>query len=221
MLGVPFVAGMLTARSWTLVPLLVAWVSGYLAGYFLLLALRTRRPGAAIAPPLAVYGGIAASAVTLLVLLRPLVLYYAPVYLALWAVTAVYSRNHQERSLVSGLSSVLQACAMVLVVQTAAGAPLAPAVGAFLACTLYFTGTVLYVKTVIRERGSRAYRVASIMFHAAAVLPAGVISPWLVPPFLWYLGRAVVVPRFRLPVRRVGVIEIGGSLLLLGALAVA
>jgi hypothetical protein len=221
MLGVPFAAGMLTARSWALVPLAVAWVSGYLAGYFALLAIRTGRLTTRIARPLWVYGGVALSATVPLVLLRPQVLVYAPGYLALWAVTAVHSRNRRERALVSGLSSVLQACAMVLVVQTVAGVPVAPAFGAFAACVLYFAGTVLYVKTVIRERGSRAHLGASIAFHVVAAILAAVISPWLVLPFLWYLGRAVVLPRRQVPARRVGLLEVAGSLLLLGALALA
>jgi hypothetical protein len=220
MLGVPFVAGMLTARSWALVPLAVAWVSGYLAGYFALQAIRTGRLTVRTGRPLGVYGGVTVSATVVLVLFRPEVLIYAPVYLVLWAVTAVYSRNRRDRALASGFSSVAQAGTMVLVVQTVSGAPVAPALGAFLACLLYFAGTVLYVKTVIRERGSAAHLRASIAFHVVAVVLAAVISLWLVPPFLWYLARAVVLPRRRLPARRIGLLEVAGSLALVAALAV-
>ncbi|MFO8076742.1 MAG: hypothetical protein R6T85_11565 [Egibacteraceae bacterium] len=40
----------------------------------------------------------------------------------------------------------------------------------------YFLGTVLYVKTMIRERGRRGYVIASVAYHAAGTLGASVLA---------------------------------------------
>ncbi|MCY0948437.1 hypothetical protein [Streptomyces sp. H27-S2] len=59
-----------------------------------------------------------------------------------------------------------------------------------LACLLYFAGTVPYVKTMIRERNSRAYHRGSAAYHAVALAVAACLSPWLALPFAAYLARA-------------------------------
>ncbi len=220
MLLVPFAAGMLHARSWVLVPLLLAWLAGYLASYFALQAVKTRRVRRVL-PQLPVYAGVAAASAAVVVGARPAVLACAPAFAVLIAVTWWYARRRRDRALGSDAASVLQACLMVLVVQTAAGAAVGPALGTFLACLLYFAGTVLYVKTVIRERGDRRYLAASLAFHAVAVVASAALSPWLVPVFGWFLLRAAVLPGRGPAVRRVGLIEVVGSIALLLSLAAA
>lgn len=65
-----------------------------------------------------------------------------------------------------------QSCLLVFVLATISRVPLAEVVPAFLALVLYLVGTVLYVKTMIRERGDAGYRRLSVGFHAAALLAA-------------------------------------------------
>lgn len=48
--------------------------------------------------------------------------------------------------------------------------PDAAAAGAAAGAFAYFFGTVLYVKTLIRERGNRAYLIASVAWHGLATL---------------------------------------------------
>jgi hypothetical protein len=96
----------------------------------------------------------------------------------------------------------------------------------------YFLGTVLYVKTMIRERGRRGYVVASVGYHLAGVVAAGDwlragwrrggCSPlWLALAARAFAGPAVNARRGR-PLRPVvvGVGEIVASLLVT-AVAVA
>ena len=103
----------------------------------------------------------------------------------------------------------------------AVGAPLGPVVGVAVALLLYFTGSLLYVKTMIRERGDAGYLRTSIGFHVLALVAAGLLTPALLVPFSWFLARAVILPRRRPSVKQVGLLELAGSLLLAGVLLVA
>jgi hypothetical protein len=62
----------------------------------------------------------------------------------------------------------------------------------------YYLGTLLYVKTMIRERGSQAYVVASVAFHALAAGTLASVSWWLAAVFSVLTLRAALAPRLRL-----------------------
>ena len=105
--------------------------------------------------------------------------------------------------------------------------PDAAAAGAAVGAFAYFFGTVLYVKTLIRERGNRAYLVASVGWHAVATLVAaagastGVARPWWALFFAATTVRAWVVPHLRsLPTpKQAGFGEIALCVALVGAFA--
>ena len=63
-----------------------------------------------------------------------------------------------------------------------------------LVCLLYFAGTVFHVKTMIRERDSRAYLWASRVYHAGALVAACFLSLWVTAFFTVCLLRTLVVP---------------------------
>lgn len=207
MLAVPYLAGLLSAGfRWPDVPLAGAWLSGYLFSYFAFLAAKTRRP-ARYRAELLLYGTVAAALTAIVVLARPAVLWYAPVYAALIAVNLWHAARRRERALLNDAASVLQSCLMVLV--TGGTLP------AFVLCLLYFGGTVFYVKTMIRERDNPAYRRWSIAYHAAALPLAAWATWWAAPLFAWLLVRAAVLPGRGWPPKRVGLVEIANCALLL------
>jgi hypothetical protein len=146
MLLLPWLAGVLVGGfRWLHIPLLVAWVSGYLATYYALLAVKTRRPSRYRAQ-LWVYGIPTVLLGVLVLALRPAVLWYAPAYAALRL--------------------------MVFVCATVSGTPLAEVLVAFVVVTAYLVGTVLHVKALIRERADVRYRWASIACHLLAFVGA-------------------------------------------------
>jgi hypothetical protein len=221
MLLLPWLGGVLIAGfHWVHLPLLGAWLAGYLLSYYALQAVKTRRP-ARFRPQLLLYGPVAAALGLVVVVARPAVLAYAPAYLLLLALNARYARQRRERALLNDLGSVVQSCLMVLVAATVAGAGLGQVVPAFMAVLLYFTGTVLYVKTMIRERGNAAYHRASVAYHAAACVVAAFLSLPLTAVFALLLARAAALPRYRLAPEHVGIIEIVASALVLAAAATA
>ncbi|MFI8253500.1 YwiC-like family protein [Streptomyces filamentosus] len=134
------------------------------------------------------------------------------------AVNVLHARRNRERALVNGLAAVVPACGMLLVAHRAGGGTLAEELAPALACLLYFAGTVPYGKTMIRERRSEAYRRGSVAHHAAALVAAALLDPWLAVPSACYLARAAALLGRGLKVAVVGAAEVGCSVLLLGFL---
>lgn len=215
MLLLPYLAGLLTAgfRPPAL-PLLGAWLCGYLLSYYLLQALKTRRIHR-FRPAIALYAPLTALFAAPVLIVRPQVRLLAPAYALLIAVNAYYAWRRRERALLNDLASVVQSCLVVFVVAIVAEVPLGQVVAPFVIVLLYLTGTVLYVKTMIRERGSRPYHRASIAYHAvalAAVTPLGALPAAV---FALLLARAWLLPHRPLSPKQVGLLEIVASMLVL------
>ena len=88
--------------------------------------------------------------------------------------------------------------------------------------TLFFIGTTLYVKSVMRERKNPRYLMASILFHLGCVLIFLPLQQYLlalafVPPLI----RAIWLPKVKLSVKQVGLIEMAVSLVFFVMLLVA
>ncbi|MBE8476186.1 YwiC-like family protein [Streptomyces justiciae] len=226
MLLVPFLAGMLLAdpTPWH-AALLFAWLVAYLAAHHVQQWLRLRRnsrnPKAAArhTVPAAVFTAALLPPGLALVVHAPWLLLVGLAALPFFAINSWYAWRNQERSLVNGLAAVVPACGMLPVAALLGGGTWAEAWRPALACLLYFAGTVPYVKTMIRERGSEAYRWASGLYHGAAVVVAGLLSPWLAVFFGVCLVRAVVMPGLgRVRIAVVGAVEVVLSLALLAVL---
>lgn len=220
MLLLPYLAGLQFGLSWLHVPLLVTWLSGWLASYYALLAVKTLRPGRYWRQVVA-YGLVSAVAALPVFALRPGLLWFAPVFAVLLAVNVVAARVGQERASVNGIASVTMAALMAMIAPATAGLEWAIGIPVAVATWLYLAGSVFYVKTMIREHGSRAHYVVSVAFHVGALAAATGVSPWLAIPFAWFLVRAALLPRFALRVPVVGAIEVANSLVLLGFLVAA
>ena len=215
MLVVPYLVGVLCAGpSWLQLPLLVAWLGGYLLSYYVFLAVKTRRRSR-VGPQVLVYSVVTVPAALLVVVVRPDLLAFAPVYAVLLSVNVAYAWLRSERSLLNDLASVVQGALMVPVAAGAAGVAPAVVLAPFVVVLLYFAGTVLYVKTMIRERGDPRYLRGSIAYHATAAVVAGLIAWPLVVPFGWFLVRAAWLPHRSLTPKRVGMIEIANCVVLL------
>ncbi|MCM4084669.1 YwiC-like family protein [Paractinoplanes hotanensis] len=215
MLLVPWLTGVLTAGfRWPHLPLLGAWLSGYLLSYYALQALKTRRLSR-VRPQLLLYGPLTAVLALVVVIARPQVLFYTCAYAPLLAFNAYYARQRHERALLNDLTSVLQSCLVVFVAATVAGTGISEVGPAFTTVMLYFTGTVLYVKTMIRERGNPSYHRASIAYHVLALGVASLLTIPIAAVFLLLLIRATILPRYRLTPKHVGIAEIIASVLVL------
>lgn len=225
MLIVPFVVGVLDAGpSWRHLPLLFVLLVGYLAFFAAGLWLRSRcKPR--YWPPVRAYGILTAAVGLVAVAVEPELLRWAPVFLPLLAVSLWCSWRRADRTLLNDGVTVLAACLMTVVVAgigndsgpgTPALAGLAWLPGADQARTwilagllfAYFAGTVLYVKSMIRDRGNRRMYALSVAYHVAVCVPAAAVNPGLGALFVVLAVRAAVVP-LRWPGLAPGTIGVG------------
>lgn len=231
MLAVPLVLGIAaTAPSpWHLV-LALAAVAGFLAAATAQAWMRARRRRSFV-PSLALYGGVFAAAGALLVLAFPALLLAALVVVPAGALVIGGARPGTPRDLANSLAQTAIALVLAPAAAHVSGAWEAEAATrATLVAAGYLVGTVLVVRSVIRERGNRGFAALSVGFHAALVGVAAITLPW---PYAVYVvgltARAIglpVVERRRVgtprPLRpvQVGIVEIAASTVLV-ALAVA
>ncbi len=212
-----------------LLPIVACWFTGYLAfsatsGW---LKAPPRRRRAAV-PPVLTWAGVAAGFGLVALLVRgPELLGWVAGFgpligAALWLVA-----TRRERSFTSGALTVVAAALMTLVVRfvtpqellAAWGTPAGTVAVAQAALVLgYLVGTVLAVKTMIRERGKPGWVAASIGWHLAVAVLAGwlsasgVLGPGWLLLFVAVGIRAAVMPLLasRQPLRPliVGLVEI-------------
>lgn len=229
MLVVPFVVGTVsgagpTGFRWVAVPLFVTWLAGYFTYFFAVRWVRSRRKPRYLPPALAYLAVTVVAGVTVLVM-RPglagwLAAFVVPLSLGLWL-----SAHRHERSVLARFSLVAAACLMTFVAFDAQAGP-GTRVGRLVVLTIlmagYFWGTVLYVKTMIRERHNRAMYRASVGYHVVVLLAAAALGLVAGPGWWAFAGffaaaaaRAAVLPGHTVPVRTVGVVEIAFSAVLL------
>jgi hypothetical protein len=188
----------------------VAWIVAYPVGYFGGRALATRwrrgswtrlaRREAHRAVPWMV--ALAILAVPL-VALRPWLVAVAALVAAIWGVSLALTLLGSERALSNDA---------VLVVLAAVAVPLVWAVGtassgawpelpvvptqvwwATAATAAFLFGSVLHVKSLLREAGNRRFHWLSVGYHVAVLLGFALVSPWWVVGFAPALMRAVTL----------------------------
>lgn len=208
----------------------LCWFSGYFAFNAVTLLFK-RRPGrrrpAFIA--LAVWSSLALTfGATAVVLAGSGVAAWALVFAPLLVAALWLSAIGRERSVASGALTVGAAAVMTLVSRFGTLPDFLAALGTPTAITAelhtglvfgYLFGTVLHVKTMIRERGKPAWLIASVAWQAAVTLTVGVLASrgvlsWTwVPLFGLASFRSLALPwlgaRQRVRPLFVGLVEIG------------
>lgn len=202
-LAVPLLLGGILS-GWSTDGLLfaAAWVASYPASYFLGRAATVRRRRghwtrlarreAAAALPWA----IMAMVLWAVLLPRHLWLLIAALVLAIvWLSSVRAAAAGRERGIGNDLLLVVEAAAAVplLWAVSAGAAPPPQAWQAAAVCLVFFTGSVLHVKSLIRERDDRRWAIASRWYHVGALALAA-LSPWLLLPFGAAALRAFAVP---------------------------
>lgn len=199
----------------------VAAASAYLASVAALEWTRSRRP--AQLRPLALFGTALLVSGGPLLAVEPTLLWVAAFVLAVNGVTVGTSLLGHPKSVVVSLAEVGQALALVPAAALLSEAAPGTTVGlATAAAALYLVGSVLMVRSVIRERGNIAFLAASLTYHVVAVAIA-----WLLLPLPYVvlaaalLARAVALPEIqrrrsatRLRPIHIGLVEIVASVVL-------
>ena len=209
MLATPLLVGALASEPrWVHLPLTAFWFVGYFAFFATGLWLKSRRRPRYL-PPVRVYGAAAAALGAMVLALDPGLAVWAPLFLAPLGIGLAASATRHERALVSGLATATGSCLMTLVAYDAGGGTDWTAAWLLTGVlAAYFAGTVLYVKTLIREQGSEPHYWLSVGFHGLATLAMISVSGALVAVFALLTVRAAVAPAFGISPKQAGIGEI-------------
>lgn len=186
----------------------LTWVSGYPISYFLGRALIARirrgtwtakaRADLQSATPWLVITFFGASS---LLSLRPWLFFYGIVVIALWSISVYLSWAGRERGITNDLLLVgLASMEPVLMYQVAKnhasliGIPHSIWIAALMSL-LFFAGSVVHVKSLIREAKNRNWHFASVAFHLLVLVALLLlVRPWyLAIPFAFALARTVFI----------------------------
>lgn len=199
MVTIPAITGAVLAPSWTAVPLLLTWWFGYFTFFAASTWIRARLRAKHRAPVL-VYGSLTAIAGLTTLAFDWQLIRWIPAFAPLVAIAVWETWRRRPRSLASGISTVIAACLILPVVASAGSGADARVWSIFTVYLAYYAGTVPYVKTLIRERGSRPWFIGSVAYHVAVVVAAiaaavaGFVSVLAVPVALVLLARATAMP---------------------------
>lgn len=156
-----------------------------------------------------------------LIVTRPWILLPGVLVVALWSLSIYLAWSGRERGITNDLLLVvLASIAPILMYMTANDKrtlnliPHSIWIAAFVSL-LFFVGSVLHVKALIREAKNRRWHIASISFHIVVlvVLALTTHSFWLVIPFVVALVRTVVMKPGLRP-GKIGMVELVVALLL-------
>lgn len=213
------VAGLIANAGWQQLLLLVGWLAAYCCNFYIGLTVKSWRRSDRFRryrrQQLA-YGALAIGVAAVLLQAHPQLGWVGavllPVFIAnLWFITA-----KQERLWLNDLLGILAATAVGAAAIWLGVGSVPTTAWLMLGClAAYFTGTVWYVKTMIRERGKRAWLIGSIAFHAVALVTSWAISPWYLLVFGPALIRSAALPGRGLTPKQVGFIELALTLLLI------
>ena len=217
MLILPLMFGVIASTpAWRHALLFIAWLLAYLFVYAALQWIRTRRNPAWLGP-LRLYGGLLLPAGAALLVLEPELVPLLPLAAPFVLVNLYFAKRNRERAFLNDLAAVILFSLMTFAAfRVGDGTDLSLAFELFALSVLYFTGTIFYVKTMIREKHHKAFYWYSVLYHAAFLAVVALRYPAaLLPAAAALLVRAVVTPRVDPPVKTVGMLEIAYAALVL------
>lgn len=179
MLALPILVGIAASRFVPGQLLLAATaVAAYLASATLQAWLRARRRPSYV-PSIVVYWAATALLGAPLLVIEPRLVLTAIVVVPAGALTLAVARPGTPRELALSLAHVAQASALVPAAMLIAGETSVWTMSAATAITAAeMAGSVLSVRSVIRERDNVGFAVSSVGYHAAITLAAAVFLPW-------------------------------------------
>ena len=182
--------------------------------------------------PALVYFAVCVICVCAVVVAYPGALFWAVPLAAILGVSWILIASGHERSVGNDALLIASSCLIAVVAYTFGGVS-GLSLGAFLHAVSvsrawliaiiwagYLWGTIFYVKTMIRERGKTGWYLVSVIYHAALILPAFLVNPWIGAVSLITLFRAALIPRIfpRAKPKYIGFGEVALTVLLIFAI---
>lgn len=147
------------------------------------------------------------------------ILYWVPVYAVLLGTALYLAGTKRERSVLSGVLTIVASCGLMGVLRSSAGVDFIrpDEVAVMLTITAYFIGTIFHVKALIRERNNPRSTPRSLTYHGvlALVVVGAVLAGWLTWGWIVWavalVARAWWLPRKKRRPMQIGLVEIAMS----------
>lgn len=183
----------------------LAWLFTYFFSYPFF-ALFAKKPHAKYRKWALIYALLALLFALPLLFTQPQILQFLLPILPLVAVQIYYAKRKDERHLLNDIAGILTFGVVGMAAYYAATAQYHLAV--LLHPSLFFIATTLYVKSVARERKNPRYRQLSLAMHAICVLVYALSGNYgIALAYLVGFVRAAIVPKQKLSIKQVGMLE--------------
>ncbi|WP_027414805.1 YwiC-like family protein [Aneurinibacillus terranovensis] len=215
MLTVPFLVGMAAGGAkWIHIPLFLGCFFLYLASYPLLLAVKNRRRAAEYIKWIFIYGILGAAFLILPVYDSPNLMWFGIIVLPLFFVNFYYAKQKNERAFLNDFCAVAElSLGGPASYYAATGTIDKTAILVWILCVLFFTGSVFYVKTLLREKKNATFKWFSWGYHLGVPFIVGILGATIIAvAFIPSLIRAVICYGKPLTPKTVGIIEIANSI---------
>jgi hypothetical protein len=220
MFFLPYLLGMfLSGPNWLHIPLLIGWFFLYLSSTPLLNIIRKPRTKAEMMPWLARYSVIGVIFALPIVWIYPTLFWVGLLLFPLLAISIYFIKKKNERSLWNDLSGILIfSLGGVAASVVGRGEWIEDAFLLLMIPTVYFMGSAYYVKSLIRERTNRSFRIKSHIYHGFLLIVPWLIGlPWMVVAYLPGILKDWLTSRKK-PIKPIvtGVAEIINGIIFLG-----
>ncbi|WP_214762445.1 YwiC-like family protein [Exiguobacterium sp. s146] len=222
MLILPFLLGGIVG-GWTLahIPFAIAWLFVYMGTFFLFQFIKQRKKSQQMLRTVITYLTIAIVAAIPVFLSDWRLVWFVLAMMPFGLVNAYFAKIKDERNVWNDVSAVTSFCIGGMAsYYLGARAFDATMLWVFALPYLYFLGSIFFVKTMIREKKSRFYRNVSWGYHVVLVTLFVVLSyPVLALAYAPSLIRAIAFYGKKIPIMKIGIVEIANSVFVLGCLS--
>ncbi|RBW68664.1 YwiC-like family protein [Bacillus taeanensis] len=169
MVSLPYLIGVIVGGpKWIHLPLFIGWLFIYIASHPLILALKQKEKRADYLRWVIQYLGTAGLFLVYPLLNNPRLLLFGFILLPLFGMNIFFAKKRKERAFLNDMSAIIGLCL---------GGAASYVVGSgewnetmlviWGACILFFTGSVFFVKTMIREKKNPRFKWLSWGYHGA------------------------------------------------------
>ena len=222
MLILPFLLGGIVG-GWTLahIPFAIAWLFVYMGTFFLFQYIKQRKKSQELLRTVLTYLTIATVAAIPVFLSEWRLAWFVLAMIPFGLVNAYFAKIKDERNVWNDVSAVTSFCIGGMASYYLGARVLDETMmWMFVLPYLYFLGSIFFVKTMIREKKSLFYRNVSWGYHfllVAIFIAFG--YPVLALAYAPSLVRAVAFYGKKIPIMKIGIVEIANSVFVLGCLS--
>ncbi|WP_214788370.1 YwiC-like family protein [Exiguobacterium sp. s21] len=222
MLILPFLLGGIVG-GWTLahIPFAIAWLFVYMGTFFLFQYIKQRKKSKELLRTVVAYLTIATVAAVPVFLSEWRLVWFVLAMIPFGLVNAYFAKIKDERNVWNDVSAVTSFCIGGMASYYLGARVLDETMmWMFVLPYLYFLGSIFFVKTMIREKKSLFYRNVSWGYHSLLVAIFIAFGyPVLALAYAPSLVRAVAFYGKKIPIMRIGIVEIANSVFVLGCLS--